>query len=342
MNAALRLQDVADRAGVSRATVSLALRHHSSIPAVTRLRLQKLADEMGYRPNPLVAALMRYQRSGRTLSPTHLTLALVLKFSRRDEWQRYLSPNLITGAQQRAQQLGYHLEEFWLTDLGWSDARLSEVLFHRNVPGIIVGPLPVPVGQLRLAWEKFSAVAIGYSLARPNLHRVTSDRFQALQLAMREVRRQGYRRIGLALETNQDARVHHQWVAAFLWEQSQCRLADRIPLLLVGDRGGGARRFAEWLGEFQPEVVLGYDAKAAGWLQSLDPLNRRKVQFVQLWKENPAGKYAGLYHHPAAIGAAAVDSVVGLIQRNERGIPASAHTVQLEASWSDAGAIGGL
>lgn len=335
MNETVQLQDIADLARVSRATVSLALRHHASIPAVTRHRIQALADQLGYRPNPLVAALMRQHRSARAGRPTHLTLALVLKFSRRDRWQEFLSPDLISGAARRAEQLGYRLEEFWLGDLGWSGRRLSTVLFHRNVPGLLVAPLPVAVGHLSLDWAKFSAVAIGYSLARPQLHRVTTDRSQAMRLAVRELRHRQYRRLGLALDANQDARVQHQWVAAFLEEQRHSRLADRLDLLVVHARHWTEPRFVAWFKQQQPEAVLGSDPRIVVWLKNLGRVVPREVAFVHLWNPGLDGEFAGLYHHPPAIGAAAVDYLVSLIQRNERGVPASAHTLQLDASWSD-------
>ena len=41
------MQDVADRAGVSRAAVSLALRNHPSLPVATRERIQALAEGSG-------------------------------------------------------------------------------------------------------------------------------------------------------------------------------------------------------------------------------------------------------------------------------------------------------
>ncbi len=339
MNGSVRLQDIADRAGVSRATVSLALRKQAGIPAVTRDRIQKLADQLGYRPNPLVAALMRHHRSTRALRPTHLTLALVLKFSRQDDWRRYLSPDLIAGAARRAEESGYHLEEFWLGDLGWSGAHLSRVLFHRNVPGLIIAPLPSAVGHLRLEWERFSAVAIGYSLARPQLHRVTTDRYEAMLVAVRELRRRGYRRIGLALDANQDARVHHQWVAAFLWEQRQSRPGERIEPLLAEDRQWTERRFAAWFQKHRPEVVMGYDSRIPAWLKTAAVRLPVETAFVHLWNPAADGEFAGLYHNPPGIGAAAVDYLVGMIQRNERGVPASAHTLQLEASWTEGATV---
>jgi len=55
------MRQVATRAGVHSTTVSLALRNHPSLPVETRERLQALAKEMGYRPDPMLGALMHYR-----------------------------------------------------------------------------------------------------------------------------------------------------------------------------------------------------------------------------------------------------------------------------------------
>ena len=52
------MKHVAAAAGVSLAAVSLALRRDRSIPEATRARIEAAAARLGYRPNPLVAALM--------------------------------------------------------------------------------------------------------------------------------------------------------------------------------------------------------------------------------------------------------------------------------------------
>src|SRR5215510_4788304 len=172
MKAQVTLQDIADRAGVSRTTVSMALRNLANLPLSTRRRIREMADALGYRPNPLVATLMSYQRAAKSDRPKHLTLALILKFSRDDVWPEYVSPDLISGAVQRAGQLGYNVERFWVSDLKMDGARLSQMLSERAVPGLLVAPLSTPTGHLRLDWEGFSTVAIGDSVVRPELHRV--------------------------------------------------------------------------------------------------------------------------------------------------------------------------
>ena len=56
------LQDVAERAGVSRALVSIVMREAPGASADTRVRVRKAADDMGYRPDPR-ARMLRSQRT---------------------------------------------------------------------------------------------------------------------------------------------------------------------------------------------------------------------------------------------------------------------------------------
>jgi LacI family transcriptional regulator len=54
---AISLKNIAERARVTKTTVSMALRDHPSISVARRKEVQDLAREMGYRPNPLARGL---------------------------------------------------------------------------------------------------------------------------------------------------------------------------------------------------------------------------------------------------------------------------------------------
>ena len=56
------LADVAQRAGVSRALVSIVMRDVPGASAATRLRVRQAAEEIGYRPDPR-ARMLRSQRA---------------------------------------------------------------------------------------------------------------------------------------------------------------------------------------------------------------------------------------------------------------------------------------
>src|SRR3954465_73494 len=77
---------VAKRAGVHVTTVSLALRNHPSLPVATRQRLQALAKEMGYQPDPALSSLVAY-RSRTKPARTKLMLAYVTNWDTRWGWK---------------------------------------------------------------------------------------------------------------------------------------------------------------------------------------------------------------------------------------------------------------
>lgn len=319
---------------MSRATISLALRNHPSIPPATRSRIQKLAEEMGYRPNPLVSALMSHQRATQPRRKTDITLALILNFSREGDWQNYVSEDLLSRAAAQAEHLGYKLENFWLKDLKCSSDRLASILYGRGVPGVIVAPLPEAHGCVSLPWERFSAVTIGYSLLQPRLHRVSTNRFLAMRMAVRRLLEQGYERIGLALPFDQDARVEHQWSAAFVWEQAQLPASARTEPFMLEEPKWTERQFAKWLKANRPEVILGFPPLLE-WLKALGLSVPDEIGFAHLWNPDESGAFAGIFHDPPAIGAAAVDFLIGMLHRNERGVPDAPQALLLEAGWRD-------
>jgi LacI family transcriptional regulator len=328
----VRLRDIAEQAGVSSATVSLAMRNHPSISSGTRRRIQTLAERLGYRPHPLVSILMRQVRNSRPSSAL-LTLAMVIPFSSKGSWRNYLSYDLITAATTCAERQGYRLEQFWMNDLNITGRRLGEVLYHRGITGVIISPLPVAHGHLNFDWSRFSTVAIGHSLAKPDLNRVSSHRFQAMRMAVSRLRSVGYERLGLAIDANQDSRVDHEWTAAFEWEQRHTIAKQRAFVLLADQARWGEAIFSRWFKAVRPQVVLGYDPSIISWLKNLGRRVPEDVGFVHLWAPDQMRQYAGIYHNPPALGMAAVNLLIGMIQRNETGLPETPQTVLLNASW---------
>src|SRR5690606_8011398 len=109
----ITLKDVARDAGVHVTTVSLALRNSPQLPSATRERIRAIAVRLGYRPDPHLAALCVYRQ---TLRPPgfQATLAWVTNHSTQDGWQRVSQFfEYYAGARERANQLGYALENLW-------------------------------------------------------------------------------------------------------------------------------------------------------------------------------------------------------------------------------------
>src|SRR6185503_2267077 len=124
----ITLQDIARRAGVSKMTVSLALRGHPHAAAATRDRLRRIANEMGYRPNPLIVANMALLRAGRRSSYAGTIAFVGFGESPERAALNTQSQRVFVGARRRAEALGYQLEWFSLDDTSGDGARLSEIL----------------------------------------------------------------------------------------------------------------------------------------------------------------------------------------------------------------------
>ena len=130
-------------------------------------------------------------------------------------------------------------------------------------------------------------------------------------------------------------RVEHQWVGSFLVEQFRSKPEDQVPLLVVEDKEWNATTFARWFRAHQPEVIISQQEEVLDWLQQLGVRVPEEAGFVHLNCPDRKGRFAGIYQNGPTVGVAAVDFLVGMIHRNERGIPELAHSVLIEGTWVD-------
>jgi LacI family transcriptional regulator len=326
------MQSIADAAGVSRNTVSLALRHHRSIPARTRRRIRDWARKLGYRPNPLVSAWMAQVRSAKRARHTEL-IAFATAFPTHDGWKK--GPPIFrayfAGAAKRAGQLGYRLDDFWLNDPTLRGGRAGAVLQARGIHSVLFAPLFLPRSNMAFDWAAFTVATLGYSLWNPDLHRAAPNHFQIIHLAWRELKRRGYRRIGLALGVAANERVNELWLAGTLTAQQHERPQDRIPALAewMMDR----KNFLAWFRAYKPDAIL----TSCDWLPECIRTEEfripEEIGIIHLdWHGSLAG-YAGVNQNAELVGAAAVDLIIGQLLRNERGIPDHPKLVMVNGTW---------
>ncbi|PTY05716.1 LacI family transcriptional regulator [Opitutaceae bacterium EW11] len=328
------LQDVADRARVHRSTVALALRDHPRIPLETRERIKALAAKLGYRMNPFVAALMQSRRSGRAVR--HASLAFVTSYPTRYGWrpQHHDRPDFFPGAVERAKEFGYRLEHFWLAEPGMTPARFCDILVTRGVHGVMIGRMPPGQHAMDLAWQRFSSVALGMTLRSPQLHHVTENHFDTAWQAMQQALERGYRRVGFVFsEANDSPRVGERWLGAYLLQQLKFAPADRLPL--CPGEPTDAATFAAWYRRNRPDALLvTHAAPVLQWLGTLGRSVPKDVGMVEL-QDSPESGNSGVYYDASKIGSLAVEMLVGLMHRNDTGIPESPHEVMLTGEWRE-------
>jgi LacI family transcriptional regulator len=314
---AVTLRDIAQTAKVHASTVSLALRNDPRLPEDTRKRIQKIARRLGYRPNPLIAALNVARRRGQ-VHRYQANLAFVGFYadSRRletDAFQR----EIFQGACRKAASQGYGLEHLWFRQPGMTPERFQEILKHRRIHGLILSPLDNPSEDYELEWQQFVCVAVGLSLNRPCLQRVVHDNYRAMQMVLRALQLRGTRRVGLCLEQSSDERTLGMWTGAYLHHRLHHRSFCLPPLLLPRFHG---ETFNHWVRKHRPETIISVhpmtEDLARHFSQSrLSPLKNEHIVSLNLASRQEAR--AGIYQNPARLGELAVERLVDLLNRHQ-------------------------
>lgn len=335
------LHSVAAKAGVSIMTASRALRNAPNVSPATRNAVARAAAKLGYRPNPQIARLMTIVRSakGRRM---HAVIGVIRDDIPDDELHdrayQYVS---IVDIRSRADQHGYHAEEFFLGRDGVTPRRLGGILQARGIEGIIVSPQSSRIIGTQLDYAPFAAATFGYGLPSPALHRASTNMTQGILHATEQLQRRGYRRIGIAITQWIDARADHTYSGALLHYQQTVAARDRVPLLLVPDQiAGGEKAFCAWVRRHRPDVVISFDSYVPDWLTGR--LGLRIPDDIGLvihdWTERMTG-LAGIHHRRAHVAAAAVDLVATQLMHNEHGVPEVPRQILIPPAWIDGASL---
>lgn len=327
------IEDVARRAGVHASTVSRALRDDPRIRPAVRDRLRGLANEMGYAPDPHLRALAKYRAGGKAAGYRGL-LGWVTNFETRDGWRIYEKAEYFRGAERRARELGYDLEEFWLREPGVSGERLRRILAARGIRGILLPPQPAAGTRLDLPLDGLAAVSFGHTLEHPRVHVVHHHHYRSMRLLLGELLELGYRRPGLALMEKINRSVEGAWAAAYWDFCDEHRL--RVPTALV--RGEWARdEFAAWVEKARPDVVVSDFGPTLGWLRGAGLRVPEDCGFALAARHPGHPRCAGIDENSEAVGAAAVEQLTSLVERGETGAPAHPISVLIEGTWKPLG-----
>jgi len=327
----ISLRDIARATGYSHSTISLALRHHHSIPPVTREKVEAVARKLGYASDPELASLMSRYRS-KASSRYQETIAFLNTWPDPEALSRYYSGTW-TGALERAQELGFKLENFHWPGKSMTARRVSSILVARNIRGIILPPQPRARRHINLDWKHFAVVAIGYSIAPSTFHMVASEQYRASYMAMRHLRHLGYRRIGFADHEKTSERTDHNFLGGYLVQQRHFKASEQMaPFLFKAAEsktfefsaqveGRIKQQLARWIERGRPEVVLYHFPPIGNWIRELGYKVPEQIGLAHFNAHPSTLNNSGMILLNDHLGAMAVEVLSGLLQRAEFGIP---------------------
>ncbi|MGE9266786.1 MAG: LacI family DNA-binding transcriptional regulator [Verrucomicrobiales bacterium] len=331
----ITVRDIAAAVGVHHSTVSLALRNHPRISEATRAKVRQKADEMGYRPDPMLSALASYRLKQNQQKITS-SLALLNAWSAPDKLRQFKEfARFCEGAEARAAELGYQLEEFHFGPK-FPPAKLHRILQTRNIRGIILPPHLEQPDWGDFPWEHYSLIKYGRSLDHPGCHLVIPAHVTNTYIAYENILRLGYRRIGFVAFAAELRERRILFELGYQAAQASIDPAGNLKPFLFSsyDPLPEITQFRDWLEEEKPDAIFTTLPKLQNMIEAAGFEVPRDIGLAATTiLDTPIP--AGIRQNPSEIGRVAVSGLHSLMIQSQRGVPEKPRQVLVEGSWID-------
>jgi LacI family transcriptional regulator len=321
--------------GLSHATVSMALRGNTRVSAQTREEVQRYAESIGYRPDPMLGALAHYRQS-KAGGAMKAGIAWINAWADSERLRSYREfDEYWKGAKAEAEKFGYRLEEFRVGP-ECSPERLHRILEARGIYGILLPPHSVQPDWGRFPWENYAVVRIGRSLLSPITHMVASDQMANAMLAYDSMLARGYQRIGFATGRFELVSHGHLFGTGWLAAQEMIPEEERVPSFrfMLYPLEQRTALFRQWLDEFQPDAIFTDHPEI---LDLLEKLGIRVPQDLGVAVTTMLDLKAdsGLDQHPMEIGRTAFLMLNSQINEGAKGEPKVLRRLLVQGDWVD-------
>lgn len=308
---------IAKAAGVAKSTASMALRGDLRISKARVEAIRQLATQMGYRPNPHVSWLMHELRNSR--KQKHMaTLALVNCSPETTDPQAGVAFEV----RQWAQQLGYSVDSFALSNTSATPARTSRILFTRGIHGVIYVGVKDPWTIVRQdpegwIWRNYPAIVIGTRPVSPALPFAMNDHFATAFDLGRRLSDLGYTRIGAVMDSGANAVGESRYLAGLQAFESEDFTV--VPPLFAS--GIGTDRFEaqlkRWLQQKRPQAILCLSPGIPDAIRALGLRIPEDVGVAFLDLDRAPSGAAGMQPQARVMAQAAVDALVARIHQHD-------------------------
>lgn len=322
------MRQLAKQLGVSIATVSRALNHDPRVKPETRERIERLAEELGYEPDPALSALNAYRHE----SQRHAfrgTLAWLTNYPEPEGWRSVpTSVRLHDHLKDLAPKRGYNLDEFWLNADEMPARRLDQVLRSRGVRGIFLSSLPVGVNEITFPWEGYSVVSLSETVQRPQTHSIQKSTYFDVRRCVRRLAEAGYRRPILAVHDRFHRGMQGVHEGAFyaatqeyLGYDCPCHVAPIAELY---------QRVKGWARDFEADCLISSLAPPLDY-------ESHRIPWIGFTGDLYPGHQAAIVHDFRNLAKAALDIMVVKIQHSEFGLPEAPLILRIAGKWMENG-----
>ena len=317
--AAPTLRTLARTLGLSRTTISDALRGSPRVNPQTAERVRAAAKAAGYESNPLTGTVMSLLRRSRSQKFRGVLAAIEMVDADRPQHAVRYNERVLAGVSERADALGFKVERFPIAPNGLKLSRLDTILQTRGIHAMVILPASGFPDLANLRWQQYTAVYIDYFIDHPPLHCICSDHYRSMVTLLQQLHERGFRRPGLFIEITHDERLHYRWEGAFLALQKYLPSITAVPALRLPTvtRAG----FLAWFKKYDPDVVIGHQPVAIEWMKECGAKVPETHSFVCLNSLRTDGECAALDLQASHLGMRAAELVIGQLIHNELGVP---------------------
>jgi LacI family transcriptional regulator len=152
-----------------------------------------------------------------------------------------------------------------------------------------------------------------------------------MMLALKVLRRLGYRRIGLFLQNQEKQRSHHTYLAGLFYFQSGIPERERISPCIY--KLFDPKILKDWMDAVKPDVVLGHHSKILSCVREFGHRVPEGIGVAHLSLDGDCEDWAGIWKHKRRIGAQAAEQLISMIQNNRLGLPDVAYEMLITGEW---------
>ncbi|MFA5689130.1 MAG: LacI family DNA-binding transcriptional regulator [Kiritimatiellales bacterium] len=328
------MKDIAELAGVSAATVSLALNNNPRISPATKQKILKICRETGYKPNPAARALAQVNTQG---GKTYLeTLALLihenttpfLKSQHRQLWNENL--------QTSCSLMRYRLESFIVGKTKKEQLALSRILHTRGIRGVIIPAVFHKISDWYIDWSNFSVVSYCADHGDRFSHNVICNSYQDMYDAVIGLHDRGYQ-CPAYVETDETLYFLKAGFdsAVQLWQKKGlCFKSLKYTTGTTLEQF--EKKFMQWFYKEKPDVLISNNANKVP--EILKKHGLRIPQDIGFFCSDilPSQLHiSGLLQQRDAVCRILVDTLHGMLMRHEYGQQNRPLTIQVPTIWNE-------
>jgi LacI family transcriptional regulator len=331
------MQDIANEVGVTKATISLALKNDPRISVAMRATIAAKADEMQYCPSPLVNALMQEIRTQRVSKNNGITIAVLIEGSPDDK--RLQMPTysaVLNGIKRQARSQGFCVEFFFTQDPALSVDSLNRIFHSRGIRALLYSDFfgshntELP----RVNWDSMAAMTFNRFYPELRVHRVLMDHHQNALLALDNLKASGCQRVGLPLGHNLDAGLNYTISSAYMvW----CHLHQnryQIPFLPLLEAKKTKPAFIKWMKKHKPDGIVTHQCGIIHWLRE-EGIRVPEDVGVALTNVDECFEASGVDNRHEVIGSVAMNVLGGQLLRNEIGPQSDPRFILVPGRWQN-------